>query len=70
MKAFTLASLAALVTVASAAPEINVRLEVQDNSKVRAVVSNVGPEVIKAVTRGGLLSKAPIQKVQVSSQGS
>lgn len=69
MKTPILGAVAALIAVASAVPEINVQLEVRDNTRVRAVISNVGDETFKAITRDGLLSKAPIQKVHIMSQG-
>lgn len=69
MRNSALAALAVLIATASAVPQINVQLEVRDNTRVRAVISNVGDDTFNAITRDGLLSKAAIQKVHVSSQG-
>lgn len=69
MRTPILGVVAALIVATSAVPDINVQLEIRDNTRVRAVISNVGDETFKAVTRDGLLSKATIQKVHISSQG-
>lgn len=68
MKSITLTTIASLVAAVSATKEISVQLDVANNSQVRAIVSNIGSDAITVITRDGLLSKAPIQKVDVSSQ--
>jgi deuterolysin len=74
MKVF--ANIVALAALAAAAPPaapnsptVEVKLEMQDNSNVKAVVTNMGSEEIKIFKHSGLLGKGPIRKVQVSSAG-
>ncbi|KAJ6784381.1 hypothetical protein PWT90_05061 [Aphanocladium album] len=66
------AGLVALASLATALPEpasnpgINVRLEAQGNSKVKAVVTNSGPASVKVLKDGSILDERPIQKTSVS----
>lgn len=66
------AGLVALASLATALPEpasnpgINVRLEAQGNSKVKAVVTNSGSASVKVLKDGSILDERPIQKASVS----
>lgn len=60
----TLASLAAAAPTAN--PQLSVKLELQDNSRVKAVVSNPGKENVKVLKTGSILDNVPVQKASVS----
>lgn len=65
-----LAALAAAApSAAPSSPTVEVTLEMQDNSNVKAMVTNMGPEESKILKHNGLLGKGPLRKVQVSSAG-
>lgn len=72
----TIANVLALAALAAAAPSsapqdpvVEVKLEMQGNSNVKAVVTNAGSEDVKIFKYSGLLGHGPVQKVQVSSEG-
>ncbi len=72
----TIAHVVALAALAAAAPSlaagdpaIEVKLEMQGNSNVKAVVTNNGSENVKIFKHSGLLDSSPVHKVQVSSAG-
>lgn len=70
-----LASVATLATLAAAAPsvapspEVSVKLEMQENSKVKAIVTNPTKDSIKILKTGSILDSTPVQKVSVSNSG-
>lgn len=72
MKLFTVATLVALAAAAPSIapnPKVNVKLEMQENSKVKATVSNPTGESIKILKTGSILDSAPVQKASVSNEG-
>lgn len=70
MKFLTLAGLVAVAAAAPAPnPELDVKIEMQGNSLVKAIITNNGKETIKAVNSGSILSKVPVQKATVSTEG-
>jgi deuterolysin len=68
------ASIATLVSLAAAAPGavpvnsngVDVKLELQDNSKVKAVLTNSGKDNIKVLKTGSILDDTPVKKASVS----
>ncbi|KAJ3498895.1 hypothetical protein NLG97_g756 [Lecanicillium saksenae] len=61
-----LASLATALPGPAQNPGINVRLEAQGSSKVKAVVTNSGSSSVKILKTGSILDDLPVQKASVS----
>ncbi|KAK2601778.1 hypothetical protein QQS21_004662 [Conoideocrella luteorostrata] len=67
------ASVATIATLAAAAPKarfttsLDVKLELQENSRVKATVTNPGQESLKVLKTGSILDASPVQKVSVSN---
>ncbi len=71
MKVFIVAAgLAAAALGAPASPPLDVKLQIVDNSNIKAVITNNGPNDITVVTTGSILGPAPVPKVKVFSGGS
>lgn len=66
-------SFAALASLAAAAPSVvpssplDVKLEMQDNSIVKAVVTNAGSESVQVVKTGSIFDNRRVQKADVSN---
>lgn len=70
MKSFLFAaSLAGAALAAPSSQLLDVKLQVVDNSNVKAVVTNNGPNDITVVTTGSILGPAPVPKVKMFSNG-
>lgn len=61
----TLASLAAAAPAVSD-PKLDVKLEMQGNSKVKAVITNAGAQAVKILRTGSILDNSvPVKKASV-----
>ena len=71
MRAFAVTTLlAAAVAAAQSSQKIDVKLQVVDNTNIKAILTNNGPRDINVVTTGSILSPVPVHKVQMFSYGS
>lgn len=70
MKFLSVLGLVALAAAApSKAPALDVKLEADGNSGVKAVISNNGKKDLKIMKTGTILDSAPVEKATVLSGG-